>query len=77
VLCVLHHAAFTAHCAADLSCVTDRQTDSENISNNQHLMHLMQHKNATAGSEKCKKRIHFVEIFLHYVKTDCIIMAIR
>jgi len=39
------HAAYTARAAADLSRVTDWQTDTANIGNNsQHLMHSMQPK---------------------------------
>jgi len=41
------HVVYTAHAAADLSRVTDRQTDTMNTDNNsQHLMHSMQPKMA-------------------------------
>jgi len=46
------HAVYTAHIAADLSCMTDRLIDRhcEHRKNSQHLMHLMQPNNsAVAG----------------------------
>jgi len=61
------HAAHTVHAAADFSRVTDRQTDTANISKNSlHLMHSMQPK----------KSKFYIIVRPHYRRRDMRTIAI-